>query len=132
MDNKILNYIFDSDMNQSIMNFAKSITDTVADVFIVMSRKAACFIRFLERHGNISFDGELVTDRILDINLHQFEDKHVVIIDDVVVSGTTIFSIIEELKAVKVKSIRVFVLGGDAYCISNVYRKKNCALINMN
>ena len=111
VDNQILNYVFDHDMNQSIMNFAQTITDTVADVFIVMSRKAACFIRFLERHGNISFDGELVTDRILDINLKQFEGKNVVIIDDVVVSGTTIYSIIEKLKSVNVKSIRVFVLG---------------------
>ena len=68
VDNQILNYVFDHDMNQSIMNFAQTITDTVADVFIVMSRKAACFICFLERHGNISFDGELVADRILDIN----------------------------------------------------------------
>lgn len=98
-------------MSQSIMNFAQTITDTVADVFIVMSRKAACFIRFLERHGNISFDGELVTDRILDINLKQFAGKNVVIIDDVVVSGTTIYSIVEKLKSVNAQSIRVFVLG---------------------
>ena len=111
VDNSILNYVFDEDMNQSIMNFAQTITDTVADVFIVMSRKAACFIRFLERHGNISFDGELVTDRILDINLQQFEGKNVVIIDDVVVSGTTIYSIIAKLKTANVESIRVFVLG---------------------
>lgn len=111
MDNQILNYVFDNEMNQSIMNFAQTITDTVADVFIVMSRKAACFIRFLERHGNISFDGELVADRILDINLKQFEGKNVVIIDDVVVSGTTIYSIVEKLKSVNVQSIRVFVLG---------------------
>lgn len=111
LDNQILNYVFDNEMNQSIMDFAQTITNAVADVFIVMSRKAACFIRFLERHGNISFDGELVTDRILDINLKQFKGKNIVIIDDVVVSGTTIYSIVEKLKSVNVQSIRVFVLG---------------------
>lgn len=111
VDNKILNSVFDNDMNQSIMDFAQTITDTDADVFIVMSRKAACFIRFLERHGNIAFNGELVTDRILDINLQQFAGKKVVIIDDVIVSGTTIYSIITRLKTVHVQNIRVLVLG---------------------
>lgn len=110
-NNEILSYVFDDEMCQSIMNFAQAISNTVADVFVVMSRKAACFIRFLERHGNVFFDGELVTDRILDIDLERFAGKDVVIIDDVVVSGTTIYTIVNKLKSANAKRIRVFVLG---------------------
>lgn len=107
----ILEKTFDNEMCKSIIDFAQTLTNVVADTFIVMSRKAACFIKFLERHGLVSFGGELVTDRILDINLEQFANKDVVIIDDVVVSGTTIYSIVKKLKTVNVKSIRVYVLG---------------------
>ena len=109
--NEILSSVFDDEMCKSIMDFSHTISCTVADAFIVMSRKAACFINFLKRHGNISFNGDLVTDRILDINLEQFTGKDIVIIDDVVVSGTTIYTMIKKLKSVNAKRIRVFVLG---------------------
>lgn len=110
-NNEILNSIFDSNMCESIMDFAQKISCICdADKFIVMSRKAACFINFLKRHGTISFNGDLVTDRILDIDIEQFAGKDVVIIDDVVVSGTTIYSLIKKLKSVNVKRIRVYVL----------------------
>lgn len=110
-NNDILNYVFDDEMCKSILDFAQTLSCVVADTFIVMSRKAACFINFLKRHGNVSFNGELVTDRILDINLEQYYGKDVVIIDDVVVSGTTIYTIIQKLKKAGAKSVRVYVLG---------------------
>lgn len=110
-NNEILNSIFDSNMCESIMDFARKISCICdADKFIVMSRKASCFINFLKRQGTISFNGDLVTDRILDIDIEQFAGKDVVIIDDVVVSGTTIYSLIKKLKCVNVKRIRVYVL----------------------
>ena len=107
----ILNYVFDYDMCQSIGNFTQMISSSSADIYIVMSRKAACFISFLKQHGKISFNGKLVTDRILDFDTEWLRDKSVIIVDDVIVSGTTIFSVIQRLNKTGVCSIKVYVLG---------------------
>lgn len=108
---RILNYIFDYDMCQSIYSFSKTISATTADVYIVMSRKAACFISFLKKHGFVSFNGELVTDRILDFDTEWLRGKSVIVVDDVIVSGTTIYSVIQKLNKACVCSIKVYVLG---------------------
>ncbi len=114
---EILNYVFDSEMFKSIMDFSREITESVADVYIVMSRKAACFIAFLERHGFVSLNGIIVTDRILDLNDDWLFGKNVAIVDDVIVSGTTVYTIIDKLKNAMVGNIEVYVLGinTDAY-----------------
>lgn len=41
-----LNYLFDTETRDSIIDFAKKITDSHADIYITMSRKAACFVDF--------------------------------------------------------------------------------------
>lgn len=107
----ILNYVFDYEMCQSIDAFSKMICSLTADVFLVMSRKAACFISFLKRHGKVTFDGKLVTDRILDFDTTWLNGKSVIVIDDVIVSGTTIYSVIQKLKKTGVCDIKVYVLG---------------------
>ena len=107
----ILNYIFDYDMCLSIDSFTNALSASTADVYIVMSRKAACFISFLKRHGRVSFDGKLVADRILDFDTQWLKGKSVIVVDDVIVSGTTIFSVIQKLNKAGVCSIKVYVLG---------------------
>lgn len=107
----ILNYVFDYDMCLSIENFTKTLSSSTADVYIVMSRKAACFISFLKRHGKVSFDGKLVTDRILDFDTEWLRGKSVIVVDDVIVSGTTIFSVIQKLNKAGACRIKVYVLG---------------------
>lgn len=107
----ILNYVFDYDMCLSIGSFSKTLSASTADVYIVMSRKAACFISFLKKHGKVSFDGKLVTDRILDFDTEWLRGKNVIVVDDVIVSGTTIFSVIQKLNNAGVCSIKVYVLG---------------------
>lgn len=105
-------------MQQSIMDFAQTISNTVADKYIVMSRKAACFLRFLARHGLLTFNGDVYTDRILDIDLEDFANQNVIIIDDVIVSGTTLYNVINTLKKANPKSIKAYVLGvnADYFC----------------
>lgn len=107
----ILNYVFDYDMCLSIGNFSKTLSASTADVYLVMSRKASCFISFLRKHGKVSFGGKLVTDRILDFDTEWLKGKNVIVIDDVIVSGTTIFSVIQKLNNAGVSSIKVYVLG---------------------
>ncbi len=124
---EILNYVFDYDMCQSINNFSQIISSLTADVFMVMSRKAACFITFLKRNGRISFDGQLITDRLLDFDTTWLNGKSVILIDDVIVSGTTLHSVIEKLNKAKVKCIKVYVLGvNEKYYNSTILDYLDC------
>lgn len=111
MINEMLSKVFDYSMVESIKEYAHTITNSSADIYVVMARKAACFLNYLERHGMISFDGEVVTDRILDINSGYFVGKDIIVVDDVVVSGTTIYNVIQRLLTAGAKSVNVFVLG---------------------
>lgn len=107
--NRLLN-CFDPDAQKYLINFCKRISSISADVFIIMARKASCFFDCLEELGLIQFDGFVTSERILDMNTDWLKDKDVVIIDDAIVSGTTIYKTIERLKKALVKSITVHVV----------------------
>lgn len=112
MDGKgILRYIFDQKTYNDIMEFCERINNSDADFYVVMSRKAACFVSFLEKYDFLKINGSIVTDRILDFNNDVLINKNVIVIDDVVVSGTTIYNVIRKLKNFKVANIEVFILG---------------------
>ncbi len=108
---QILRSVFDETMISNIKRFAAEINASDADFFIVMARKAACFVQFLERCGLIYTDDRFITDRILDVDSTVWKGKKVVIVDDVVVSGTTVYGVIERLKKAQVASVEVIVLG---------------------
>lgn len=101
---------FDNEINTEIINFCNRISSLDADVFMLMARKSACFFNCLEELGLIHFNGYVTSERILDMNCKWLEGKSVVIIDDSIVSGTTLHSTIEELNRHKVASIDVHVL----------------------
>lgn len=107
----ILKNVFDEKMYEEIINFCRDLNESVADYYITMSRKAACFIGFLEKHGFISLNGSVFTDRILDFSEMDFLKKRIIVVDDVVVSGTTLFNVITKLKTLNVKSITIKVFG---------------------
>ena len=102
---------FDENTQKSIYDFCRAITESEADYYVLMSRKAACFISVLERMNLVSFNGKLITDRVLDIDLLCLKDKKVIVIDDVVVSGTTIYNVISRLNELGVADVAVYVLG---------------------
>ena len=110
-ENKILNYLFDDETSKNIIDFCNAINEASADVYIVMARKAACFVQFLERSRYIDFGGKLVTDRLLDYDTGWLYGKKVVLIDDVIVSGTTIFTAIKKIELAGAESIQVIVVG---------------------
>lgn len=61
-----------------------------------MARKAAVFCDCLEELGLIHLEGYVTSDRSLDINGEWLEGKEVTIIDDAVVSGTTLYTTIQK------------------------------------
>ncbi len=114
MDYRAIDFLnnFDEETRKHIIEFGKNISskDLEADVFLVMARKAICFVDFLCEVKLASLNGLVVSDRILDMNTEWLRDKTVTIIDDALVSGTTLKKVINKLEASCVKSIKVFVL----------------------
>lgn len=108
---EILKFVFDQKTYQDIIDFCTRVSNSDADYYIVMSRKAACFVDFLEKNDLIKFNGIILTDRILDFEVKELTNKKIIVIDDVVVSGTTIYNVIKKLKRLQISRIEVYVLG---------------------
>jgi len=104
--------LFEEKLRGRIIEFCNEINDSKADLYILMARKAACFINALEELSMIAIKGEIISERVLDTNLDWLNIRKIIIIDDVIISGTTLN---RTIKSIKEKNstieIKVFVLG---------------------
>lgn len=107
---------FDQPLRKHIINFCNAISSKQFDVFILLARKAACFIDTLIELDFIEINGLIVTDRILEYDTKWLIDKRIAIIDDTIISGTTIYKIINKLENLKPKEIKVF-----AFCLNEYW-----------
>ena len=107
---------FDQPIRKYIIEYCKKLSEKEYDVYILLARKAACFLTALEDLGFICFNGIVVSDRILEYNTCWLKDKKVAIIDDTIISGTSICKIIEKLKHIGIASISVH-----AFCIDDFW-----------
>lgn len=111
MDNKTLFLSqFDPKIKNEIIEFGKRLTQINAEVFIVMARKAACFIDCLQELNITTLEGFVTSERVLDNDITWLENKKVVIIDDTIISGTTLYKTIKKLRLANVQDISVNVL----------------------
>lgn len=101
---------FDSSVREEILNFCDWICHSEADIFILMARKAACFFRALEDLGLIVFNGIVSSDRALDMDSGWLEKKKVIVLDDALVSGTTLHRVVLRLRELKADKIEVRVI----------------------
>ena len=101
---------FEPKMQNQLLDFCARVSKIQADVFILMARKATCFFNCLEELGLIHFDGYVTSERILDMDCAWLKGKKVAILDDAIVSGTSINRTINKLIDIGVDSIKVHVL----------------------
>ena len=90
-----------------------------------MARKAACFVECLEVLGLTRLNGRVTTDRVLDMDLKWLKERKVVLIDDTIISGTTIHDGLKTLENAKVKEASVMVFCIDKYWYSDDLIKFN-------
>ena len=107
---------FDQPIRKYIIEYCKKLSATKYDVYILLARKAACLLTTLEDLGFVNFDGLVVSDRILEYDTKWLEGKKIAIIDDTIISGTSICKIIRRLKSINVASINVH-----AFCINDYW-----------
>lgn len=106
---------FDDVMKRELIKFCKRINESDADVFILMARKAACFFQVLVESEYIDssvIKKKIVTDRSVDFSNNYLKGKKILIIDDVIFSGSTIAKMVIYLKScgVEVENISILVL----------------------
>lgn len=118
LQKKILSQ-FSHELQNHIIEFCKDLSAVRCDVFILLARKAACFVSVLEDVGLLKLNGKVVSERILDFDCGWLKGKDVVIVDDTIISGTSIFKIIEDLNNVEVKSTSVKVFCVDEFWFVN-------------
>lgn len=114
-DLRIVDFLsnFEPETRAQIIEFGKKISspELKADVYLIMARKAICFVNLLLKFKLASLNGIIVSDRVLDTDLQWLKGKTITIIDDALVSGTTIRKVIDKLKTViGQEKIKVYVL----------------------
>lgn len=102
-----------------IRKYCDQINCSNADVFIIMARKAVCFIYVLFELGYISetvFNRIVVSDRTLDLEGLHLSGKKIELIDDIIISGSTLGKAISKLCTLgcRLEDIHITVL---AYCL---------------
>lgn len=109
---------FDQPIRQYIIEYCKNLSGKNYDVYILMARKAACFMSVLESLGFVSLNGIVVSDRVQNFNSGWLKGKRIVIIDDTIISGTTIYKLIDKLETMGVAEITVHTFCVDSYWYS--------------
>jgi len=96
---------------QHILDFASNLSALDADVLIFTARKAACFFHCLEHLRLWSAGTRVVTtDRHLDHDSGWVQGKRVAVIDEVIVSGTSLYRLKSALIAAGAAQITIHAL----------------------
>lgn len=104
--------IFELNIQKRIIEFCNKINDSSADLYILMARKAACFVNALEKASLLNINSRVISERVLDCEIDWSSIKSVIIIDDVVISGTTLHQTIKHIKGNNpLIEIKVIVIG---------------------
>jgi nucleoside phosphorylase/hypoxanthine phosphoribosyltransferase len=106
---------FDSSFRTHIIEFSKRLTNisNKYDVLIFLARKAACLADCLDELEMTNFHCTITSSRILDMDLSWLQSKKVAIIDDALISGTTISEALRKLNKVSISKVDVYVLSVD-------------------
>lgn len=106
---------FNSNIRTHIINFAERLTQISqeVDIMIFLARKAACMGDCFYKLGLSKFHCDVTSSRILDLNLSWLRGKRVAIVDDMLISGTTIHKVVEKLRQNDIHNVKVYVLSTD-------------------
>ena len=94
-----------------IVEFAKGLSEIETDVVVFTARKSACFFHCLE-HLRLWAPNQaaLTTDRLIDHEMSWLKGKRVAIVDEVIVSGTSLYRLWTALRKAGATSITVHAL----------------------
>ncbi len=83
--------IFEADNRKYVIEYSKYLSSLDVDVIILMARKAACVFRCFESLGMTKRTTLVTTERILAFNVEWLSGKKIALVDDALISGTSLF-----------------------------------------
>jgi len=122
--NKKVSEIFDKETIDSLKKFSNHIDSQNADIIILIARKAICLFELFNYLGISKPKGEIVSDRILDLDAEYFKRKKVIVVDDTLIIGTTLKEIKEKLTNFNV-DFQIF-----AFCVDRDNWQKDLIIPN--
>src|SRR5262245_65377718 len=105
---------FDSAILPQMIEFGKRLTSLRPDVFMLMARKAVCLVDALSTLKLTTLRGVVTSDRVLDMDNSWLSDKSIALVDDALISGTTIFQTVKKLRLAGAGQLSVLPL-----CVNN-------------
>lgn len=126
-DRKAFLASFPAQYRDHIISFAKKLSTLNVDVLVLTARKAVCLFHCLEYLGLFEPGKRLViSERWMDHDRKWLKSKRIAIIDEVIVTGTSIYKLTQELIDVGVAHIEVhclFVNG--SYFVEDFFKNIN-------
>jgi len=83
--------ICDANEKQHLIEYSKHLSGLNSAVIVLMARKAACLYRCFEVLGLVRRSSVVTTDRVLAFNRSWLTGKSVALVDDALISGTSLF-----------------------------------------
>lgn len=108
-----LDAILPGDIYSAVNDFSASLARTRADVIVTTARKSTCFLDVLRQYGKFNPSCPVVSDRILDTDLEWIRNKKVAIVDDLVISGSTLRALRSRLLSAGAASVEVKAIAVD-------------------
>ncbi|MFY9329078.1 MAG: hypothetical protein WAO76_13860 [Georgfuchsia sp.] len=105
---------FEDRWRSPLRDFGRRISDSNADILIFMARKAACLYHCLEDLKLAHTSAICTSDLVLDGDLAWMKGKHVELVDDTIITGTTLYRARQRLIGADVASIST-----TAFCVDN-------------
>lgn len=109
---------FEDRWRDPLIAFGTRISESNADVLIFMARKAACLFHCLEDLRLAHTNAICTSDLALESDLSWLSGKHVLLVDDTLISGTTLYSARQRLASVGAASVSttVFCVDRENWC----------------
>ncbi len=106
---------FEDKWRTPLLDFSRRISESESDVLIFMARKAACLYHCLEDLKITHSSAICTTDLSLDGDLSWLIGKNVELVDDTLITGTTLCRTIQKLKDTNISSLKTTV-----FCVDRI------------
>lgn len=104
---------FDLDLQAQVLNFAAELDEIKADVMLFTARMAACMFDAMCEVGLVRTRAMASSDRVLDMDLGWVQGKSVAVVDDVLITGSTLYRIRKVLLDAGAREVTTHVLAVD-------------------
>ena len=92
--------VLGSSTTRKLHQYSVRLAREQADIYVLLARKAVCLVDMFKHLGWPVPQGQLLSDRVIEfMPPEQLQGKRVVIADDIVIVGSTIHAIAEDLRA---------------------------------